>query len=70
MPEQRVSFKFNGLTLAGVVRVPCDRDGRVVMKHLAFAVDCNGRHVELDPEMGAKMAIAEVCVKSQASVSN
>jgi phosphoribosylformylglycinamidine synthase len=46
---------------AGVVRVPCDRDGHVVMKHLAFAVDCNGRHVELDPESGAKMAIAEVC---------
>ena len=46
---------------AGVVRVPCDRDGKVVMKHLAFAVDCNGRFVELSPEEGAKMAIAEVC---------
>ncbi len=46
---------------AGVVRVPCDRDGTVVMKHLAFAVDCNGRHVELDAEQGAKMAVAEVC---------
>ena len=46
---------------AGVVRVPCDRDGTVVMKHLAFAVDCNGRFVELAPEEGAKMAIAEVC---------
>jgi phosphoribosylformylglycinamidine synthase subunit PurL len=46
---------------AAVVRVPCERDGRVVMKHLAFAVDCNGRFVELDPEEGAKMAIAEVC---------
>jgi phosphoribosylformylglycinamidine synthase subunit PurL len=46
---------------AGVVRVPCDRDGAVVMKHLAFAVDCNGRFVELSPEEGAKMAIAEVC---------
>ena len=46
---------------AGVVRVPCDRDGVVVMKHLAFAVDCNGRFVELAPEEGAKMAIAEVC---------
>jgi phosphoribosylformylglycinamidine synthase subunit PurL len=46
---------------AGVVRVPCDRDGTVVMKHLAFAVDCNGRFVELSPEEGAKMAIAEVC---------
>jgi phosphoribosylformylglycinamidine synthase len=46
---------------AGVVRVPCERDGKTVMKHLAFAVDCNGRHVELAPEEGAKMAIAEVC---------
>ncbi|MDB4934181.1 MAG: Phosphoribosylformylglycinamidine synthase, synthetase subunit [Labilithrix sp.] len=46
---------------AGVVRVPCERDGKVVMKHLAFAVDCNGRFVELSPEEGAKMAIAEVC---------
>jgi phosphoribosylformylglycinamidine synthase subunit PurL len=46
---------------AGVVRVPCDRDGTLVMKHLAFAVDCNGRFVALAPEEGAKMAIAEVC---------
>jgi phosphoribosylformylglycinamidine synthase subunit PurL len=46
---------------AGIVRVPCERDGKVVMKHLAFAVDANGRHVELAPEEGAKMAIAEVC---------
>jgi phosphoribosylformylglycinamidine synthase subunit PurL len=46
---------------AGVVRVPCERDGKTVMKHLAFAVDCNGRYVELAPEEGAKMAIAEVC---------
>ncbi len=46
---------------AAVVRVPCERDGKTVMKHLAFAVDCNGRFVELAPEEGAKMAIAEVC---------
>jgi len=46
---------------AAIVRVPCERDGEVVMKHLAFAVDCNGRFVELAPEEGAKMAIAEVC---------
>ncbi|MDB4942923.1 MAG: Phosphoribosylformylglycinamidine synthase, synthetase subunit [Labilithrix sp.] len=45
---------------AGVVRVPCERDGQTLMKHLAFAVDCNGRFVELAPEDGAKMAIAEV----------
>ncbi len=46
---------------AAVVRVPCERDGQVVMKHLAFAVDCNGRFVELAPEIGAQMAVAEVC---------
>jgi phosphoribosylformylglycinamidine synthase len=46
---------------AGVVRVPCERDGVTLMKHLAFAVDCNGRFVELAPKEGAKMAIAEVC---------
>ncbi len=46
---------------AGVVRVPCERDGTTIMKHLAFSVDCNGRFVALSPEEGAKMAIAEVC---------
>ncbi|MCL2777266.1 MAG: phosphoribosylformylglycinamidine synthase subunit PurL [Polyangiaceae bacterium] len=49
---------------AGVVRVLCTREGKspqVVEKHLAFAVDCNGRFVELAPEQGAKMAVAEVC---------
>src|SRR5262249_8687376 len=46
---------------AAVVRVPCTRDDTTTMKHLAFAVDCNGRFVELSPEEGAKMAIAEVC---------
>jgi phosphoribosylformylglycinamidine synthase subunit PurL len=46
---------------AAVVRVPCEKDGVTVFKHLAFAVDCNGRFVQLAPEEGAKMAIAEVC---------
>jgi phosphoribosylformylglycinamidine synthase len=46
---------------AAVVRVPCERDGKVVMKHLAFAVDCNGRYVDLSADDGAKMAVAEVC---------
>ena len=45
---------------AGVVRVPCERDGKTIMKHLAFACDCNGRFVELDASEGGKMAIAEV----------
>jgi phosphoribosylformylglycinamidine synthase len=46
---------------AGVVRVPCEKDGKVVEKHLAFASDCNGRMVELDAFRGAAMAVAEVC---------
>jgi phosphoribosylformylglycinamidine synthase II len=46
---------------AAVVRVPCERDGATLNKLLAFSVDCNGRFVELSPENGAKMAIAEVC---------
>ena len=46
---------------AAVVRVPCERDGKTIEKFLAFAVDCNGRHCELDPFRGAAMAIAEVC---------
>ena len=46
---------------AGVVRVPCERDGKTVDKFLAFASDCNGRFVKLDPFQGAAMAIAEVC---------
>jgi phosphoribosylformylglycinamidine synthase len=32
-----------------------------MFKVLAFAVDCNGRWVELSPLEGAKMAVAEVC---------
>jgi phosphoribosylformylglycinamidine synthase subunit PurL len=46
---------------AAVVRVPCERDGRVVDKLLAFASDCNGRLCELDPFEGAAMAVAEAC---------
>ncbi|HEY6560063.1 MAG TPA: phosphoribosylformylglycinamidine synthase subunit PurL [Polyangiaceae bacterium] len=46
---------------AAVVRVPCERDGQTWLKHLAFACDCNGRWVELDPFEGAAMAVAEVC---------
>jgi phosphoribosylformylglycinamidine synthase II len=46
---------------AGIVRVPCERDGKEIEKVLAFAVDCNGRHCELSPYEGGAMAIAEVC---------
>jgi phosphoribosylformylglycinamidine synthase subunit PurL len=55
---------------AAVVRILCKRDARgelqteepgEIEKLLAFAVDCNGRHVDLDPFKGAAMAVAEVC---------
>jgi phosphoribosylformylglycinamidine synthase len=46
---------------AGVVRVPCERDGGTVDKLLAFSADCNGRLCELDPRQGAAMAVAEAC---------
>src|SRR5258708_30716837 len=46
---------------AGVVSVPCEHDGRTIQKILAFAADCNGRYVELDPFTGAAMAVAEAC---------
>jgi phosphoribosylformylglycinamidine synthase len=46
---------------AAVVRVPCEKDGVRIDKLLAFAADCNGRYVELDPFQGAAMAVAEAC---------
>jgi len=45
---------------AAVVRAFCENaDGTILEKHLAIAVDCNGRHVLLDPFHGAAMAVAE-----------
>ena len=46
---------------AGIVRVPCERDGKTTFKWLAFAVDCNGRWGEIDAFAGGAMAVAEVC---------
>jgi phosphoribosylformylglycinamidine synthase len=56
---------------AAVVRVQCERDTLGTLagaaeapkteKILAFASDCNGRLVELDPFAGAAMAVAETC---------
>jgi phosphoribosylformylglycinamidine synthase subunit PurL len=46
---------------AAVVRVPCERDGRVIDKLLAFSTDCNARLCELDPRGGAAAAVAEAC---------
>ncbi|MGE3636471.1 MAG: phosphoribosylformylglycinamidine synthase subunit PurL, partial [Sandaracinaceae bacterium] len=45
---------------AAIVRAFCEgADGKVQEKFLALSVDCNGRHVELDPRQGAAMAVAE-----------
>jgi phosphoribosylformylglycinamidine synthase II len=57
-----------GAADAAVVRVFCEKNGaRTLEKFLALSVDCNARHVQLDPYMGAAMAVAEcarnlVCV--------
>jgi len=52
---------------AAVVRAFCETEDGILEKFLAIAVDCNGRHVFLDPFHGAAMAVAEcarnlVCV--------
>ena len=45
---------------AAIVRVFCEREGEPTReKFLALSVDCNGRHVLLDPRQGAAMAVAE-----------
>jgi phosphoribosylformylglycinamidine synthase len=46
---------------AAVVRVFCTDGSGTREKFLALSVDCNGRHVELDPFHGAAMAVAECC---------
>ncbi|MDB4994198.1 MAG: Phosphoribosylformylglycinamidine synthase, synthetase subunit protein [Myxococcaceae bacterium] len=46
---------------AAVVRVPCEKDGKVIEKFLAFACDCNGRWVDKDAFAGGAMAVAEAC---------
>ncbi|MCB9666684.1 MAG: phosphoribosylformylglycinamidine synthase subunit PurL [Myxococcales bacterium] len=48
-----------GAADAALIRVFCERDGEMLHKYLALSVDCNGRHVKLDPFMGAAMAVAE-----------
>jgi phosphoribosylformylglycinamidine synthase II len=54
-----------GQSDAAVVRVFCtpnnaDKDlPNAIEKYLALSVDCNGRHVLLDPHDGAAMAVAE-----------
>ncbi|MEM1416637.1 MAG: AIR synthase-related protein [Myxococcota bacterium] len=51
---------------AAVVRVFCEEPGKpTIRKALAMSVDCNGRHVELDPFQGAAMAVAE-CARNVA----
>jgi phosphoribosylformylglycinamidine synthase len=53
-----------GQSDAAVIRVFCGRNGDpafegALVKYLALSVDCNGRHVLLDPWAGAAMAVAE-----------
>ena len=52
---------------AAVVRAFCTDATGTREKFLAIAVDCNGRHVELDPVAGAAMAVAE-CARNVACV--
>lgn len=56
-----------GETDAAIVRVFCEDGGHTIEKYLALSVDCNGRHVQLDPHMGAAMAVAE-CARNLACV--
>ena len=55
---------------AAIVRVFCESDGRRLEKFLALSVDCNARHVQLEPFEGAAIAVAEcarnlVCVGAE-----
>jgi len=52
---------------AAVVRAFCEKDGETIEKFLAISVDCNGRHVQLDPFAGAAMGVAE-CARNIACV--
>ncbi|HKP55103.1 MAG TPA: phosphoribosylformylglycinamidine synthase subunit PurL [Polyangiales bacterium] len=52
---------------AAVLRVFCEAGDRTIEKYLALSVDCNARHVQLDPQMGAAMAVAE-CARNLACV--
>ncbi len=56
-----------GAAGAAVIRVFCEDESGMREKYLALSVDGNGRHVKLDPFMGAAMVVAEctrnvVCV--------
>ncbi len=46
---------------AGVVRVPCEKNGARIDKTLAFACDANGRLGDLDAFEGGAQAVAEAC---------
>ncbi len=56
-----------GAADAAIVRVFCEDGDKRYEKYLALSVDCNGRHVLLDPHMGAAMAVAE-CARNLACV--
>jgi phosphoribosylformylglycinamidine synthase len=48
-----------GKSDAAVIRVVCETAEGATDKLLALSVDCNGRHVQLDPFQGGAMAVAE-----------
>ncbi|MEZ4288182.1 MAG: phosphoribosylformylglycinamidine synthase subunit PurL [Polyangiales bacterium] len=52
---------------AAVIRAFCSQADPPVEKFLALSVDCNGRHVQLDPRQGTAMAVAE-CARNIACV--
>jgi phosphoribosylformylglycinamidine synthase len=50
-----------GAADAAVVRLFCHDEQSHMEKFIALSSDCNGRMVELDPRVGAAMAVAEAC---------
>jgi phosphoribosylformylglycinamidine synthase len=46
---------------AAVLRLFCGEGPERLEKFIALSVDCNGRFCELDPRVGAAMAVAECC---------
>ncbi len=52
---------------AAIVRAFCGEGPEALLKWLALSVDCNGRFVQLDPYIGAAMAVSE-CARNIAMV--
>ncbi len=50
-----------GAADAAVVRLFCHDEQSHMEKFIALSTDCNGRFCELDPRVGAALAVAEAC---------